>query len=221
MIIPLPGNGQFNTDNQPGVTSIDNVTLHVPLALSRLIEFWKNKPNMAGLVTSYAQEVQLLENAIWDVLVMRTLDYAQGVNLDALGRLVGQDRGSLTDPQYRVRIKARIKINSSFGTAANIIDILRFVDPAPFKYSEGPWRSFRIDYITAPAVPAVASQIPGIVRDARAAAYGCRVFMPAPSVRSLRWASIYDSPVSSTNPYLWGSTYDATAGGVWATVATA
>src|SRR5437879_2909075 len=74
---------------------------HVELALSRLIERWKAdvNPNLAAFVSSCAEEVQELENAIWFVIFGRMPDYAEGAQLDMLGRIVGQGRNSLSDDQ--------------------------------------------------------------------------------------------------------------------------
>lgn len=214
----LPGGAELDTNDDLSIVSVEGLTLQQPLALGRFIEYWKHKPNIAGLSDSYMREVQALENAMWETLISRTIDYAVGVQLDTLGRLVGQPRGALTDPQYRVRIRVRIKINSSNGTAKDIIDILRSVDPAPFTYTEI-YGGFRIDYTTAPSSAAVASQIPAIVRESRSGGFGGYVYMPVADARSLRWASIYGGTADAAHS--WGSIWASSTGGLWAHVSKA
>lgn len=52
------------------------------------------------------------------------IDNAQGTTLDEFGYMVGIERGSWSDEQYRVRIKIKIAQNISNGTINEIIDIL-------------------------------------------------------------------------------------------------
>jgi hypothetical protein len=143
MIIPLPGGTQFDTGTDPTVVSVDDVTLHTPLALLRLIERWKGKPNLAAILASYTDQLQLLENALWDIITARLVDYAEGAQLDAIGRIVGEIRQGQNDAQYRARLRVRIRINQSFGTAEDVIIVLQMLDAALFAFVESGLCAFR------------------------------------------------------------------------------
>jgi hypothetical protein len=83
----------------------------------------KRKPKIIGLGESFAQQVQDLENAAHAVLEGRTIDDAEGAQLDGLGALVGERRNGQTDEIYRLRIRARIQLNLSSGTGDQILSI--------------------------------------------------------------------------------------------------
>ncbi len=211
MIIPLPGGGQYDTSNDPGATEFNGVRLHVPLALSRLTEFWRSKPNMVALQSDYASEMQLLENAIWDVITQRLLPYAAGVNLDVLGAIVGQSRGALTDPQYRLRIQVRIRINRSFGTPADVLGVLSMLSADTFAIYEST-AAFLIDYSTMPT-PDLVKQLAAIVRETRAA--GIRAIVQVPT--DITRGAIYGWSATGLGASIgWGyPAGDASVGGFW------
>ncbi len=81
------------------------------------------------LGAALAKQVQDLENTIFAVLNGRTIDGAVGVQLDGLGALVGETRKGRTDALYRIRIKARIRLNLSCGTPEQILEIVTLLLP--------------------------------------------------------------------------------------------
>jgi hypothetical protein len=81
------------------------------------------KPNIMGMLASFSQQVQDLENAIFAVLNGRDINNAEGVQLDGLGALVGEPRNGRDDTTYRLRIRARIKLNVSSGTPNEILEL--------------------------------------------------------------------------------------------------
>lgn len=68
------------------------------------------------LVGVLATSSQSTEEGIW-TLRRRRLSAAEGAQLDGIGRIVGQLRGGVSDVEYRLRLKARIRINRSAGRA--------------------------------------------------------------------------------------------------------
>lgn len=211
MLIPLPGGAFFDTGSDNNVFSVDGVTLHTPLALSRLLEFWKDKPTLRQLLSNYTDEIQLLENAIWDTITKRLIDNAGDAQLDVLGRIVGEPRNGLGDAAYRVRIRVRIRINQSFGTAADVIAVLRLADPAPFHYVRYGTAAFRIDYVSPPAI-AARGQLARFVSEARAAGVRSSVVIPT-STRSARWGDVHSGTL---NQHIgWGDIHSSTIGGLW------
>lgn len=98
-------------------------TEHVARGLARLIEQFKNKPRIEALLTSYLDEVQLLSDAIWSVIVGRLIDQAVGYQLTVLSRLVGESVRLEDDDRQRVLVRARIAVNSSRGRGNDILNV--------------------------------------------------------------------------------------------------
>jgi hypothetical protein len=219
MIIPLPGGTQFDTGTDPTVVSVDDVTLHTPLALLRLIERWKGKPNLAAILASYTDQLQLLENALWDIITARLVDYAEGAQLDAIGRIVGEIRQGQNDAQYRARLRVRIRINQSFGTAEDVIIVLQMLDAALFAFVESGYAHFDIVYSAPLTSPAVASQVPKIIKQTRAAGIGATVTIPTDATRGGRYGTALDP---AFNQHIGaGTVLDSSYGGLSAHVANA
>lgn len=81
------------------------------------------------LAATFGQQVQDLEDVIFQLLSGRTVDTAVGAQLDGLGAVVGEARLGAADARYRVRIKARIKLNVSSGTAEQILELVVLLLP--------------------------------------------------------------------------------------------
>lgn len=103
--------------------AIARVTDHVQAGLDLLIQQYRDKPRIAGWLTAYLNRCQELEDAIWSVIVGRLIDAAEGVQLDALGSIVGQVRQGEADELYRIRIRARIAANKSLGTPDDVLNV--------------------------------------------------------------------------------------------------
>jgi len=102
-------------------------TAHVAEGIDRFIEQYKQRPRMAAWLTSYLDQVQEIENALWDVLIARGIDQATDAQLDILGAIVNQPRRGLTDDDYRTFIRARIAVNRSNGRPDDLIEILQLI----------------------------------------------------------------------------------------------
>jgi hypothetical protein len=130
---------------------------HVQQGLGLLISQYRDKPRITALLSSYLRRVQELEDAIFDVLVARLIDNAVGVQLAAIGRIVGQtNEAGWDDDTYRLFIKARIRANQSNGHGDDVIDVLNLVEAADFVLSEVYPAAMYVDFIEAPdAAPAI------------------------------------------------------------------
>lgn len=98
---------------------------HASAAVARLAQWAKDRPNINAFLNAINASSQALEVALQDLVAKRVLDVATGDQLDQLGDLVGQSRAGATDADYRQRIRARIKVNRSSGTTAEILAIFR------------------------------------------------------------------------------------------------
>jgi hypothetical protein len=122
------------------------ITDHVAAAIARLIsQFRSPKPVLHGMMESYVEQLQELEDVLWDVINHRLLDPApgetvgaEGVQIDVLGKIVGQPRLGLTDVAYLLAIKLKIRVNRSRGSNVDLLEILRLAMPLPkaFNYRE-------------------------------------------------------------------------------------
>lgn len=215
MLVQLPDGTAIAKDGTIVPATLNTgVQFHSPLALARLIERWRadSHPNLAALLTSFTGEVQTLESAIWATLVGRLPDYAVGVQLDALGKIVGQIRNGLSDAAYRVHIKARVSINQSFGRPEDIIAVLRLIDTPVFHLVEYPTARFEIWYETPPSTPAIGHELPSLVSQARAAGVNGLVLLPT-DPRSAFYGTSYAPTLNATRGY--SSSYDPSVGGLW------
>lgn len=98
---------------------------HEELGLARLIwQYRGSQPRLQAWLAAYLEQIQSLEDVAIQVMTDRWPLTAIGVQLDTLGKIVGQSRGTLTDDQYRLFILARILVNKSKGRAAELGDIL-------------------------------------------------------------------------------------------------
>lgn len=106
------------------------ITEHEVQALARLVEQFKSKTNLRKLVGTLAGRAQGVEDVLYAIEVQTILDNATDAQLDMLGRIVGEPRGtSADDAEYRQRIQARIRLNQSSGTTKDIYAVFRLLLP--------------------------------------------------------------------------------------------
>lgn len=126
---------------------IDQFTEHEALSVSRFLDQFKNAEDLKEYAKSYAEQIQELENATFEVILERVLDAAVGVQLEAIGAIVGQGRTTSDDTEYRIAIKAKIAINLSDGTMVDLIKILGLIletSGEAFKFWDEPPAQVRV-----------------------------------------------------------------------------
>ena len=96
---------------------------HVLQARARLIIQYETKPRVDALLCVYVDQIQLLEDALWQLQTLRTIDLGEGVQLDGIGEIVGQERQGLSDADYRPLLRARVRANRSSGTVPDLIAV--------------------------------------------------------------------------------------------------
>lgn len=83
-------------------------------------------PKLNAFLSALLSQVQKAEDAIYGVMFSRLIGFAVGVQLDAIGRLVGEARlGRLDDDVYRKAIRLRIYVNGSRGRPEDLIYIAK------------------------------------------------------------------------------------------------
>ncbi len=99
-------------------------------AVGHLIQQYKDKVVFEGLTRAVTDQLQLVENMLWDIYEKRWLPNATGAQLDGLGSIVGEDRQGRNDDDYAIRIRARIAINTSKGTAEDLMKVFKILTQA-------------------------------------------------------------------------------------------
>jgi len=94
-----------------------------------LVQF-SGAPVIEGINKAFGVQLQDLQNAIFQLFDILSIDGNEGVNLDRIGTLVGQLRNGKSDAEYRRFLKARVKINKSNGTIPKILEILALTHPS-------------------------------------------------------------------------------------------
>jgi hypothetical protein len=102
---------------------------HEGQAHGRLPQEFKNSTTLKDLISALVAEVQELETVSEDLRLGRTIDDAEGVQLDLLGVLLGQERGGSSDADYKLKLKVKVRINLGSGTPEDLLSILVAQNP--------------------------------------------------------------------------------------------
>lgn len=101
---------------------------HRQQGYDRLLEVFKDKPNIVALINIYLKQNDDIESVIFQLLNSRhlsELDTVIGEQLDIIGEIVGQERMGDTDEEYRKYILLRIGVNNSQATQSYITNLLK------------------------------------------------------------------------------------------------
>ncbi len=109
---------------------------HVTTGDSQLLWQYSDKPRLRALLSASLSQSQSLEDLAFAVLVGRSVYTAVGVQLDVLGKIVGQDRGEMGDDPYRLFVVARILVNRSNARIPELVDLLELLDVPTIKIME-------------------------------------------------------------------------------------
>lgn len=107
---------------------INYIPDHVARAEANLESQFQQSPNLRAVLRAIVGEVQALEDAVYSTTVDRFLENARGVQLDQYGRVLGANRGGLSDTAYRQILSASILGNRSSGSIARLLDIYRILN---------------------------------------------------------------------------------------------
>ena len=121
------------------------ISNHRQQALERLLEQYKDRPKLKGLMSGLVNPLQEIEEELTKLESERWLDEAEGLQLDHLGKIVGELRNNRGDEEYRMAIYTRIFLNRGGGTPEDIIAALDLVyRPERIEYSELYPASFQV-----------------------------------------------------------------------------
>lgn len=187
---------------------------HVENATGNLLEQFKSLPRMEAFVSAVVSLLQPLESLFWQMLRERYLNEidgegpAEGVQLDGLGRIVGEPRKFRSDIIYRIFLSVRVLINTSNGKVNELNAILSLlymetirvleVYPAHLEiYTTA--NQFVIDSFFA-------------MKDSKAAGIGLSfIYSEADAIDVFTFSDVYDTEQASGTQG-WGSEYVVTGG---------
>lgn len=163
------------------------VDTHVPDGLGLLIDAFKKKKVIGGVLASWLAQFQDLEGVFWEILQGRGVEDAIGAQLDYLGALVGEDRSGRSDDEFRAAIKLRIRTNRAQGRSEDVIQVASLVLSAgTWEYKEFTNAAFSLfmwdcpSYLFQPLVRALRSAKPAGVK-------GQLFYSPSPLAEVCIW----------------------------------
>ena len=186
-------------------------TTHIAEGLALLITQYRDKPNLAAILTAYLTQVQEIEDVAFDILaILGDIDSQVGEQLDLIGRIVGQDREGRTDAVYIQWIHARVLVNRSSGLVDELLQILELVASGNSRgYTPAYPASFLIEIFGAFSGDAQA--VAAILGEARAAGVnGQFLYSVQADADTFTWATGDTEEASTTQG--WGDDAQTTGG---------
>lgn len=177
-------------------------TEHEAKGLDLLIDQYRGKPVITGILKAYLQRIQRLEDDAWDVIFSKIQDNAYGVGLDQFGEIVGETRRGRADVDYLPAIRLKIRVNRSRGRTQDLVDValLASVNDAGVVYRETYPAGWELDLYDVPGIRYVVELL-GKTKATSTA--GQVIYTPGPRAGYAVWGSIYDvaAPVAFTSIY--------------------
>jgi hypothetical protein len=102
---------------------------HVAEGISHLIDFFRSGPRNQAELAAYLDQAQEIEDMLWVLKSAFDVDTAVGVQLNYIGKKVGEPRLGRDDEQYRSAIRVRVMVNNSDGRAEQMIEIANAMFP--------------------------------------------------------------------------------------------
>lgn len=140
---------------------------HEERAIGELPGWQREEPNLTAMVRLFSCEVQQLEDALFDVWMSRTLDGANGAQLDVAASLLGVERQGMADLDLRGLCKAAALSMVGSGSIDRLLEIVSAGTRVPIGYVEieNLRRAVIITYVTEGAAKPLAlrTQLKAIV----------------------------------------------------------
>lgn len=152
---------------------------HADRAAARLTQQFREGVSVPALVRALSGGYQQLEDVLWEIRLRRAVSAAEGVQLDVLGRIVGQPREGRTDAVFRIWVLARVRLNKGSGRPEDILHVFAAITQGTTKLQleEQYPAGFVLRIGLSPAVSA--QELATLLRSARAG--GVRAIVEAPN----------------------------------------
>ncbi len=92
--------------------------------IARMLIQYQQAPRLKAFIRAFLTQIGNIDKVSLEVLAGIWLATAIGVQLDRLGKIVGQERGELEDEEYRVLLRGRIFVNRADGQVPQFIELL-------------------------------------------------------------------------------------------------
>ena len=89
-------------------SSIEPDVNHVERGLARLPSQFYNSTILKTLLQIYLEELQEIEETLYDIKRFSSIDEAFGFQLDIIGEVLGKRREGLLDEEYRKYLKVQV-----------------------------------------------------------------------------------------------------------------
>ena len=113
------------------MSEIIQITDYDSNTLNKLLEQYKQSPNLKSIIQSANISANDLEQALFEIRDEYYISTAVGVQLDVLGIIWGVAREGLVDADYRAKILAKMAVTNS-GEPESIISLLKILFGATF-----------------------------------------------------------------------------------------
>lgn len=108
--------------------SLEPEVNHVTRGLAYLPWQFNDSTNLRTFLQILLEEIQELEEAIYELTRQKSLSDATGFQLDIIGEQIGKRREGVTDDEeYRRLLRVQIALNSSEGQAQTVIDLWKYL----------------------------------------------------------------------------------------------
>ncbi len=201
--------------------SVTTILTHIADALDKQPEHSKGKVNNTLVLTAFSTQIQELETAWFDLYVKRRLGDAEGVQLDILGRIVGQPRDGRSDADYERFINARVAANNSEGRIEDFNRVARAVLNAPtleITYKIGFPAGLIMEIVSAELAETTAVILIEFLRDTALGGVLIQLhYLTDTLANSFTFIDAADHPVVNANQG-WGDVASPGTGGFWSSV---
>jgi hypothetical protein len=177
---------------------VEYIADHHARAVAKLAMQYRDKPLLAALLGVFDAQVQAIEDGLYSIKTGYVLSAAAGEQLDVLGRIVGQDRESANDTEYRLRIAARIRANLSIGAPEDLYTVFGILLPtATLAITPHYPASFVLDVVGA-VDPDLVPLYAQFLQDTKAAGVGAAaIYSTTDAAHTFTLSSITDTVESS------------------------
>jgi len=95
--------------------------------IEKLTDVYKKTANnnIGKIIKLLSDELDAIQQSLDTIELWRGIDNAEGTTLDLIGENIGQQRLGLSDAAFRLRIKTKIKANTSRGDIETLNEVLR------------------------------------------------------------------------------------------------
>lgn len=153
---------------------------YIPDHLQQALDTWlsqdRSRPRLLALLRVVCEQIQGLEDHLWDTYVSTPITAASGEGLDLWGRLLGEPREGATDYDYRRFLSARLLVLRSNGRIDELITIAATLAAGDAHYTTAYPAGFQLAIeVTAPLDAEVAARLVRALRAAKPGGVGLGV----------------------------------------------